>query len=402
MDDREMGVLIAATERRLGETTSEHHRPLYDELDWDDRLVCIKGAKGTGKTTMMLQFLKEHPEELEKSVYVSLDNLWFANHSPLEVVEWLHNNGGTRLFLDEVHHFRNWQSLVKNIYDDYPRLKVVYSGSSMMKLNAGGGDLSRRQRAYELKGLSLREYLEFENLGKFPVIGLADLLGNHRKMAREIAAKIPVVRHFHKYLKSGYYPFYRVARGGYHDRLTQVVAQTLERDWPETDEVTLATIKKAEKMLMILAESCPQVPKMNELYAELETDRNQGLKMLCALERAGILSLLSAKSATLGNLSRPDKIYLDNPNLMFALSPKVETGTVRETFFLNQLKASGHVVAYPAQGDFKVDGKFLFEVGGKGKTFKQIADVPNSFVVNDDVEVGFGNKIPLWLFGFLY
>ena len=402
MNDKEIEPLIAAMERRLEETECEHHRPLYSTLDWEDRLVCIKGAKGTGKTTMMLQFLKEHPEELERSIYISLDSLWFANHSPFEVADWLHNNGGSRLFIDEVHHFKPWQTLIKNLADDYPRLQIVYSGSSMMKLNAGAGDLSRRQRSYELKGLSFREYLEFEGLGTFSVIRLPDLLKDHRKLARSVVSRMSVLHHFHKYLKSGYYPFYKTARGGYHDRLAQVVVQTLEHDWPETDEVTLPTIRKAEKMLMILSASCPQVPKMNELYAELETDRNQGMKMLAALERAGLLSLLSSKAAKLENMSRPDKIYCDNPNLMYALSPSVEIGTVRETFFLNQLKASGHEVVYPPKGDFKVDGKYLFEVGGKGKTFKQIADLPDSYVVNDDVEIGFGNKIPLWLFGFLY
>lgn len=184
--------------------------------------------------------------------------------------------------------------------------------------------------------------------------------------------------------------------------MSQIVTQTLEHDWPETEDVSIATIKKTEKMLMILAESCPQVPKMNGLYAQLETDRNQGLKMLSALENAGLLSLLSSKSADLGNMSRPDKIYCDNPNLMSALVPEVNMGTMRETFFLNQIKSSGHRVVYPPKGDFRVDGKYLFEVGGKGKGFEQIKDIPNSFVVNDDVEIGFGNKIPLWLFGFLY
>ena len=394
--------LVAAMERRLDDTSTMYHRPLYSRIDWDDRLVCIKGAKGTGKTTMMLQFLKEHPEELERSIYVSLDSLWFANHSPFDVADWLHCNGGGRLFMDEVHHFKEWQTLVKNIYDDYPRIRIVYSGSSMMKLNAGGGDLSRRQRSYELKGLSFREYLEFEGVGSFPEVGLEDLLANHRKIARSVVSQTTVLPHFRKYVRNGYYPFYKEARGGYLDRVSQIVTQTLEHDWPETEDVSIATIKKTEKMLMILAESCPQVPKMNGLYAQLETDRNQGLKMLSALENAGLLSLLSSKSADLGNMSRPDKIYCDNPNLMSALVPEVNMGTMRETFFLNQIKSSGHRVVYPPKGDFRVDGKYLFEVGGKGKGFGQIKDMPNSFVVNDDVEIGFGNKIPLWLFGFLY
>ena len=402
MEDSEMTPLAAALDRRLEETDTTYHRPLYSAIDWDDRLVCIKGAKGTGKTTMMLQFLKEHPAECAKSFYVSLDSLWFANHSPLDVVEWLHNNGFERLFLDEVHYFKSWQTLVKNIYDDFPKMKVVYSGSSLMKLNAGGGDLSRRQRTFELKGLSFREFLEFEGVGSFESHSLEDILKNHRAIAREIVSRTKVLKYFGKYIEGGYYPFYKSARGGYHERISQIVAQILERDWPETEDVTLATVMKTKKMLMILAESCPQVPKMNELYAQLETDRNQGLKMLYALERAGILSLLSSKSANLGNLSRPDKIYCDNTNIMHALTVGTNNGTVRETFFLNQLRCAGHKVSYPPQGDFLVDGRHLFEVGGRGKGFTQIKDIPDSYVVNDGVETGIGNKIPLWLFGFLY
>ena len=402
MEDSEVEPLIRSMERRIDAVETDYHRPLYQCVDWDDRLVCIKGAKGTGKTTMILQYLKEHPLELDSSMYISLDSLWFANNSPMSVVEWHHNNGGRRLFIDEVHHFRQWQTLIKNIYDDFPKMKVVYSGSSMIKLEAGAGDLSRRQRTYELKGLSFREYLAFEGLCEFKAIGLGEILSSHRRIAREVVSKVSVLHHFRKYLKSGYYPFYKSARGGYLDRLHNVVEQTLERDYPEVEDISLATVKKAEKMLMILAQSCPQVPNMKKLYAELETDRNLGMKLLYALQRAGLLSLVSSKSADLGNMSRPDKIYCDNPNLMHALTTRIDTGTLRETFFVNQIRAAGHEILYPPAGDFKVDGKWLFEIGGKGKTFKQIKDVPDSFVVNDGVEIGVGNKIPLWLFGFLY
>ena len=402
MEDSEVEPLIRSMERRIDAVETDYHRPLYQGVDWDDRLVCRKGAKGTGKTTMILQYLKEHPLELDSSMYISLDSLWFANNSPMSVVEWHHNNGGRRLFIDEVHHFRQWQTLIKNIYDDFPKMKVVYSGSSMIKLEAGAGDLSRRQRTYELKGLSFREYLAFEGLCEFKAIGLGEILSSHRRIAREVVSKVSVLHHFRKYLKSGYYPFYKSARGGYLDRLHNVVEQTLERDYPEVEDISLATVKKAEKMLMILAQSCPQVPNMKKLYAELETDRNLGMKLLYALQRAGLLSLVSSKSADLGNMSRPDKIYCDNPNLMHALTTRIDIGTLRETFFVNQIRAAGHEILYPPAGDFKVDGKWLFEIGGKGKTFKQIKDVPDSFVVNDGVEIGVGNKIPLWLFGFLY
>ena len=402
MEDQDMDSLLRSMDRRIAGAETGYHRPLYGEIDWDDRLVCVMGAKGTGKTTMMLQYLKEHPLELNRSLYVSLDSLLFANRSPFEVAEWHHNNGGERLFIDEVHHFRSWQTLIKNIYDEFPKMKIAYSGSSMMRLAAGSGDLSRRQRVYELKGLSFREYLSFEGVGDFAPASLDEILVDHRGIARAVVSKIPVLRYFRQYLENGYYPFYKSARSGYHERLHSVVEQTLERDYPEIEDVSLATIKKAEKMLMILAQSCPQVPNMKKLYAELETDRNQGLKILYALQRAGFLSLVSSKAADLGNMSRPDKIYCDNPNLMYALASTVDIGTLRETFFVNQLKAAGHEVQYPPVGDFKVDGKWLFEIGGKGKTFKQIADIKDSFVVNDGVETGFGNKIPLWLFGVLY
>jgi len=402
MEDSDIEPIMRSMERRLSETEAEYHRPLYGEIDWDDRLVCIKGAKGTGKTTMMLQFLKEHPEELDGAMYISLDSLWFANRSPFDVVEWHYGNGGRRIFIDEVHHFREWQTLVKNIYDEFPRLKIAYSGSSMIKLEAGAGDLSRRQRTYELKGFSFREYLSFEGIADFPAVALEELLSAHRRIARSIVSKVSVLHHFRKYLKCGYYPFYKIARGAYLERLHGVVEQTLERDYMEVEGVTLATVKKAERMLMILSQSCPQVPNMKKLYAELETDRNLGLKILYALERAGLLALVPSKSASLDNMSRPDKIYCDNPNLMHALTSRVDVGTLRETFFVNQVRASGHEVLYPPAGDFRVDGKWLFEVGGAGKGFDQIADLPDSYVVNDGVEIGFGNKIPLWLFGFLY
>lgn len=402
MEDSEIEPILRSMERRLAETETEYHRPLYGVIDWDDRLVCIKGAKGTGKTTMMLQFLKEHPEELDGAMYISLDSLWFANRSPFDVVEWHYGNGGRRILIDEVHHFKQWQTLVKNIYDGFPRLKIAYSGSSMIKLNAVAGDLSRRQRTYNLNGLSFREYLSFEGVGDFPAVHLDELLSAHRRIARSVVSKVSVLHHFRKYLKSGYYPFYKTARGAYLERLHAVVEQTLERDYMEVEDVTLATVKKAERMLMMLSQSCPQVPNMKKLYAELETDRNLGLKMLYALERAGLLALVPSKSANLGNMSRPDKIYCDNPNLMHALTSRVDAGTLRETFFVNQVRSAGHEVLYPPTGDFRVDGKWLFEIGGKGKGFDQIADLPDSYVVNDGVETGFGNKIPLWLFGFLY
>jgi len=389
-------------QRRLVKTSLKFHRHLYKDIAWGDRLLCIKGPRGVGKTTILMQRIKEAFSRSSKAFYVSLDNLFFAKHTFREVVDWHCKNGGTHLFVDEVHYLENWQTEIKNIYDDYPDLYIAYSGSSMLRIDRAQGDLSRRQMVYRLDGLSFREYLSFEGVGDFPALTLDGLLSDHAAIAADIVAKIKVLPYFKEYLKGGYYPFYKEVVNGYDQRIREVVDEVLEKDYPSIEEVSVATIRKTRRMLMILAASCPQTPNMSRLYGELETDRNQGLKMLCALEDAGLLRLLSSESKKMKAMSRPDKIYCDNTNLMRALCAKSDIGTVRETFFLSQLRGAGHDVAYPPNGDFLVDGRVLFEVGGMGKGFSQIKDISNSYVVNDDVEIGFGNKIPLWLFGFLY
>lgn len=250
--------------------------------------------------------------------------------------------------------------------------------------------------------MSFREFLAFEGIGEFPVLALDDLLRRHVEIAAEIVRNLKIIPLFEKYQDHGFYPFYREAPSGYVERVTEVVNKVLQTDLPIVEDVTPVTIRKTRKMLAVLAESCPQTPKMNELYRELETDRNQGLKMLDILERAELVQLLKTEKDKLKNLSSPEKIYCDNVNLMRALVPRINVGTERETFFVNQLRSAGHAVSYPGTGDFLVDGELLFEVGGRGKTFRQIADIPRSFIAADDIEVGFGNRIPLWLFGFLY
>jgi len=228
------------------------------------------------------------------------------------------------------------------------------------------------------------------------------VLGRHRELARETTRGIKILPLFKRYLESGYYPFYKESPSGYAERIFAVVNKVLDSDLPTIEDVTPPTIRKTKKMLAVLASSCPQEPNMSKLYRELETDRNQGVKMLDILERARLLMLVSSGKDKLDNLSRPEKIYCDNTNLMSALCGEADVGTMRETFFVNQLRAAGYDVRLSPKGDFKVDGRWLFEVGGKGKGFGQIKDVPDSYVVNDEVEIGLGNKIPLWLFGFLY
>jgi predicted AAA+ superfamily ATPase len=401
--EEHISYLIKIFQRRLAVTPMSFFRYLYKLIDWNDTLIGIKGPKGCGKSTLLLQHIKEtfKGKELDKVLYVSLDNLWFSSHDIIDVVDYHYTHGGTHLFIDEIHYYKRWQTLLKNICDDYPGLNVVYTGSSMLQLESSEGDLSRRLTMYEMRGLSLREFLEYEGILQMSTVTLEQLLSDHVSIAMEVCGKTIILELFKKYLEVGYYPFYKSVHHGYYQRLQNVANQVIEVDYPNVEDITMSTIRKTKKLLMILAERVPQLPKMNELYKELETDRNQGLKMLYALQRGGLLQLLSDDSKSPDNLSRPDKIYINNPTMMFALTPKVDIGTLRETFFFNQLSQT-HEVRYPRAGDFLVNRKYLFEVGGKGKTFEQIKDIPNSYLAVDNTEVGHRNRIPLWMFGLLY
>ena len=388
--------------RRLQGTPEGFKRYLIDKIDWRDNLIAIKGAKGTGKTTMLLQHIKESFTDKDKALYLSLDNLWFETHSINDLVEYHYTHGGTHLFLDEVHYYSKWKTLIKNINDDYPGLHVVYTGSSMLKIDSGVADLSRRQLPYTLHGMSFREYLLYEGLAEMEPISLDLLLRDHRRIAEDILSNgMKILPAFGEYLRYGYYPFYKSVYSGFEIRLQQVVNHVLENDYPIIEGVEQSTIRKTKRMFMILAEQVPRTPNMSNLYNELETDRNQGLKMLYALEKAGLLALLSDKPKHIDKLSRPEKIFMDNSNLMYAYAMAPNIGTVRETFFLSQL-AVDHSVTYPAKGDFLVDGKYLFEVGGRKKSFEQIKDVADSYLAVDDTEIGHHNRIPLWMFGLLY
>lgn len=394
--------LYLTSNRMVARTTTTFHRYLYEQIKWNARMIGIKGARGVGKTTMLLQRIKEEfHESPEKALYVSLDNMWFKTHSLSEVVEYHYTHGGTHIFIDEIHKYENWQTLIKNIADEYPDLHVVYTGSSMLKIDQNEGDISRRQLIYTLHGMSFREYLTFEGIMEIPAITLDDLLANHQRLAMDITADVRVLGHFETYLKHGYYPFYKKDGDGFELRLQSVIRTVLYEDLPAIEDISYETIRKTERMLMILAEHVPQTPNMNELYSQLETNRNLGMKMLYLLERAALLSLLTSEAKNMKQLAKPDKIFLNNSNLMYALSGNIQIGTVREVFFNNQLAATNEV-NYPKQGDFLVNHNYLFEVGGRKKSFEQIKDVPDSYLAVDSTETGHGNRIPLWMFGLLY
>lgn len=396
------GKLREVSDRLLDCVPKETYRSLYQKIDWRNRMICLKGARGTGKSTILRQHLAETFGHDERAIYITLDYLWISAKEFLDVFDTLYKDGVTTFYLDEVHHLKDWAALLKNVYDCYPDVSVRYSGSSLLKIDNRDGDLSRRQIGYELSGLSFREYLTFEGVKNAMEIGLDELLHHHREIAAETVRGIKILPLFRRYLESGYYPFYRESPSGYAERIFEVVNKVLDSDLPTIENVTPATIFKTKKMLSVLAASCPQMPNMSRLYRELETDRNQGFKMLDVLERARLLMIVSSGKDKLDRLSHVEKLYCDNPNLMQALASETNVGTLRETFFVNQLRASGHDVCLSQFGDFKIDDRFLFEIGGKGKGFNQIRDIPDSFVAADDIEIGSGNKIPLWLFGFLY
>lgn len=401
MEATEIRPLYDTYHRRIAKVSLTFKRFLHDEINWNVRMIGIKGARGVGKTTLLLQHILEYFPDVDRTLYVSLDDLWFSTHSLTDLVDWANLQGITHLFLDEVHRYRSWSETLKYIYDSYPDISIVYTSSSILSLDNSNVDLSRRQTLYELPGFSFREYLEFEGVIKMAPLPLEELLGRHVALALQLTSGIKIQPLFDAYLKHGYYPFYKESGEDYMTRLRAVVALVLDTDLPAVEKISYETVEKVRKLMMILTEHVPFVPNMSMLWKQLATNNDLGLKMLYALDRAALLNLLTSKAKSYKHLFKPDKIFINNANLMYALSPVVDKGNLRETFFLNQLGVR-HTVRMPEKGDFLVDDRYFFEVGGKGKTFEQIKDVADSWLAVDDTECGHQNRIPLWMFGLTY
>lgn len=401
MEYADIQPLINTYHRKLAATDLRFKRYLHDRINWKVRLLGIKGARGVGKTTLLLQHIKETFGNIDEALYVSLDNLWFESRSPEELVEYLYAHGVVNIYFDEVHRYRNWTALLKNFYDNYPGLNIVYTGSAMLAIDNSSADLSRRQSLYTLQGMSFREYLGYEGIMSIPAISMDELLTSHVKYALDIASRTKVLKHFDRYLQAGYYPYYKEAGEDYHMRMGEVVNLVIDSDMPAVEDITYSTVQKIKKLLMVIAENVPLEPNINKLASQLESTRDQTLKMLYLLDRAGLLYLLTDKPKDYKHLTGPKKIYLNNTNLMYALSGTVSKGTSRETFFANQVGAV-MTLMMPRQGDFMAGGKHIFEVGGSRKTFDQIADLPDSYLALDDIETGSGKRIPLWMFGMMY
>lgn len=402
MTEQDLQPLRSFFERKMTEVPTLFRRSLYDVINWNEKIIGIKGPRGAGKSTILMQrIMFEHIGDLSKVFYVSLDHFWFDSHQFMDLVEYLYVHGVTHLFVDEVHRYKGWSKAFKNIYDGYPDLSIVYTGSSALKIDNAVADLSRRQTVYDLNVMSFREFLCLELGEEFETHTLEDILQNHTSIARVISSKVKIIPLFDRYLKEGEYPFYRIEEMSYHNRLLASYLTVLESDMPDVEKWEWVTIQKAKKLLSVISPNIPFIPNIVKLAEQLECTRETCLKMLYALERAKLLMLLHSPENTYKQLSRPEKIYLGDTNMVYAYNSNADTGNVRETFFLNQL-SSVHSVKMPKKGDFTVDEKSVFEVGGADKNFSQIKDLPNSYLAVDDTEIGYGNRIPLWVFGMMY
>jgi uncharacterized protein len=386
----------------LRKTQVTFERYLMQKINWNSQLIAIRGPKGVGKTTMILQHIKQVFGQSEKALYVSMDSIAAKSLTIFEIAEYHLRKGGTHLFIDEIHKYNDWSREIKSIYDLYPELNIVFSGSSILQIYKSFADLSRRAVDYDMAGLSLREYLALETRLSLKAYSFDDLLQNHVEIAEEISRQVNVFQYFESYLQHGYYPFYVEDKQDFGLKLENVINTILDVDLPFMLEINVHNIFKMKKLLYLLATELPFQPNVSKLAGSLELNRATLNNYFYYLSEAKLLHLLTDAGKSYSTLSKPEKIYLQNTNLIFAIAgSNINKGTLRELFFLNQVSAQ-NTVNYSKEGDFKVNTHFTFEIGGPNKDFKQIADLSHSFLAVDDLLIGRGHRIPLWLFGFLY
>ncbi len=390
--------------KKIAQVSLDFTRGIMDEIEWNARLIGIKGARGVGKTTLLLQYIKKNLHPDHTVLYVSLDDIWFANNKLTDLADIFVKNGGKYLFLDEVHKYPDWSRELKNIYDDYAEIKVVFTGSSLLEILNARADLSRRTIVYRMQGLSFREYLNFVTQAQFSVYSLENIMKEHENIVQEIILKTKPIQYFQDYLRQGYYPFFKETPSLYHYRIEEILNMIVEVELPLLRGIDVGLTQKVKQLLLIISESAPFIPNISKLSDRIGINRNTLIHYLYYLQEADIIKNLYKNVTGLSRMQKPDKIYLENANTGFAINPSIpDKGNMRETFFLNQV-GYAHQASYPEFGDFLIDQKYLFEIGGKNKTSKQIKQWPQekAFMAVDDIEYGEGRRIPLWLFGFLY
>lgn len=390
-----MKTLIAKFRNILKNVDTNHIRNIHDTIAWDDRLIAILGARGVGKTTLVLQHIKLY-EETDTTLFVYADDLWFSTHSLVSLAEEFYKNGGQTLYIDEIHKYKNWSQEIKNIYDTYPDLKVRYTGSSILDLQKGSHDLSRRVLEYQMHGLSFREYIAINYGTSIPKHTLEEVLSNKINFPYNEHRPIAI---FKEYIKKGYYPYFK--DNEYELRLENTVNAILEVDIPKFAELSVSTADKLKRLLYIIAQSVPFKPNYSKIARDLNMHRNYVSDLMIWLDKANLINILHDDVEGYKLLGKVSKIYLNNPNLAYALSDdEPNIGNIRETIFFSWLRVTHNMTA-SSVADFKI-GKYTFEVGGKRKGQYQIKDIDNAYIVKDDIEYGHSNEIPLWAFGLLY
>ena len=378
-------------------------RDMMHSVNWEKQLVAIRGSRGVGKTTLIRQYIKEnYGISAGEALYCVMDSMYFANHTLLELAEQFHLMGGTHLFLDEVHRYPTWSREIKEIIDLYPNMKITFTGSSLIQILNADADLSRRVLSYTMEGLSFREYLQFYKGIHIPVYSLEDILTNYDDICAETNKLFHPQPLFEEYLRVGYFPFYDGDEEEYYSRIENVIDFIVGQELPQFCGVDPANTRKVKALIQFLADSVPYELNIAKLSARLELNKNTVLSYINSLGRAELLMLLYSDSKTITRLQKPDKIYLHDPNMFYALGFGEKIGTIRECFLINQLSVN-HTVEYgKEQGDFIIDGNITIEVGGPDKTFVQVANIPNSYIFADRIELPVGKKLPLWMAGLVY
>lgn len=396
-----MEELLFEFQIKIARVSLDIKRYLIHEIDLDNRLIAVKGARGAGKTTLLLQLAKLHMP-LKSTLYVSLDHIFFFENKLYNLAKEFALFGGTHLLLDEVHKYPDWSREIKLIYDNLPELRVIFTSSSILEIYKSESDLSRRAVAYHLKELSFREFITFETRKELPAYSFFEIIDHHTVIATELLKEIKPFPLFEKYLKTGAYPYYKENEKGYIQKLQNTINLIIEVDINAVEDLQYDTLIKLKKLLITVASSAPFTPNITKLSEKIGVSRNMLVQSIKILERAGLVNELYKDSTGIGVLTKPEKLYLNNTNLMYALAKEnTNTGKVRETFFLNQFKGL-HEINLSETADFVIDKTYTFEVGGKNKTRKQIAGTEKAYLAKDNIEIGFGNRIPVWLFGFMY